>query len=189
MENFQLLAQGVDILPLLLSIKRRPDLWNEDTYLRDYPQGPFKQIETIMLRFPVKSVYETEQEVKDHLSTYDQHENIDYPAYAALTEARPLVMALMARVSGERLGRVMINKIAPGGIIYPHVDTKSHTDYYSRFHIVLQSQPGVVFRAGDEQVYMGAGEAWWFDNSQEHEVLNNSGDDRIHMVIDIRTSK
>jgi hypothetical protein len=41
MRNFQCLEKGVDVLPLLLAIKRRPDLWKEDTYLRDYPQGPF----------------------------------------------------------------------------------------------------------------------------------------------------
>lgn len=189
MHNFLRLAEHVDVTPLLLAIRRRPHLWKEDTYLRDYPQGPFKQIESIMLRFPVKSVHETEAELQNHLSTYDQHENVDYPAYAQLAEARPLVMAMMTRVAGERLGRVMINKIAPGGVIFPHVDTKSHTDYYSRFHLVLQSQPGVVFRAGDESVYMATGEAWWFQNAAEHEVINNSADDRIHMIVDIRTSK
>lgn len=189
MQNFLMLAQGVDVMPLLLAIRRRPELWKEDTYLRDYPQGPFKQIESIMLRFPTKGVYETETELADHLSKYDQHENIDYPAYAMLTEARPIVMSLMTRVGGERLGRVMINKIAPGGVIYPHVDTKSHTDYYGRYHVVLQSQPGVMFRAGDERVTMATGEVWWFKNSEEHEVINNSADDRIHMVIDIRAAK
>jgi uncharacterized cupin superfamily protein len=189
MRNFQCLEKGVDVLPLLLAIKRRPDLWKEDTYLRDYPQGPFKLIESIMLRFPVKTVHETEEELKNHLSTYDQHENVDYPAYKTLPEARPLVMSLMARVGGERLGRVMINKIAPGGEISPHADTKSHTDYYTRFHFVLQSAPGVSFRAGDETVYMAPGECWWFDNAQEHHVINNSAVDRIHMVVDVRTSR
>lgn len=173
----------------MLAIQRRPDLWKEDTYLRDYPQGPFNQIESIMLRFPVKGVYETEEELKNHLSTYDQHENIDYPAYKILPEARPIIMSLMTRVGGERLGRVMINKICPGGKIFPHKDTPSHTEYYSRFHVVLKSSPGVVFRAGEEHVYMAQGEVWWFDNKEEHEVINNSDDDRIHMIIDIRTSK
>lgn len=189
MKNFQCLTAGINVMPLLLAIKRRPELWKEDTYLRDYPQGPFKQIESIMLRFPEKGVYETEAELKNHLSTYDQHESIDYPAYKVLTEARPLVMNLFGFVAGERLGRVIINKIAPGGVIFPHADTPDHVDYYSRFHIVLQSQPGVVFRSGDESVYMGTGEAWWFDNGQEHEVINNSADDRIHMVVDVRTSR
>lgn len=189
MKNFQKIAGGLDVMPLLLAIKRRPDLWKEDTYLRDYPQGPFEQIESIMLRFPVKGVYETEEEIKNHLSIYDQHENIDYPAYKLLPEARPLIMNLFSYVAGERLGRVMINKIAPGGRIFPHADTPVHAEYYTRFHVVLQSSPGVVFRAGDEQVYMATGEIWWFDNKQEHEVINNSADDRIHMIIDVRTSR
>lgn len=189
MKNFLMIADGADVMPLLLAIRRRPDLWKEDTYLRDYPQGPFAQIESIMLRFPVKTVHETEEELQNHLSTYDQHENIDYPPYKILPEARPLIMALMARVAGERLGRCMINKIAPGGRIFPHADTQSHTDYYSRFHIVLQSQPDVPFTAGDETVHMKTGEVWYFDNSQVHEVVNNSADDRIHLIVDIRTSR
>jgi len=189
MKNFLRISSGLDVTRLLLAIQRRPELWKEDTYLRDYPQGPFAQIESIMLRFPVKSVHETEAEMLQHTSTYDQHESVDYPPYKLLPEARPLVMDLMAYVGGERLGRVMINKIAPGGQIYPHADTPSHADYYSRFHIVLQSRPGVMFRAGDEQVYMATGEVWWFDNKQEHEVINNSDTDRIHMIVDIRTSR
>jgi hypothetical protein len=189
LKNFLQIAQGIDTTPLMLAISRQPELWKEDTYLRDYPQGPFNQIESIMLRFPVKGVYETEEELQNHLSKYDPHENIDYPAYKVLTDARPLVMALMSRTGGERLGRVMINKISPGGRIFPHADTPSHAEYYSRFHVVLQSYPGVVFRCGDEKVYMPIGTAWWFNNKEEHEVINNSTEDRIHMIVDIRTSR
>lgn len=189
MKNFLKIAEGVDVIPLLLATQRKAWLWKEDTYLRDYPQGPFGEIESIMLRFPVKGVYETEEALSTHLAAYDQHESIDHPPYAVLTEARPIVMALMTRVAGERLGRVMLNKMAPGGRIFPHADTDAHSDYYDRFHVVLNSAPGVVFRAGDEQVYMAPGEVWWFDNAEEHEVINNSAVDRIHMVVDIRTSR
>lgn len=189
MRNFMLIASGVDVLPLNLAIKRMPELWKVDTYLRDYPQGPFGDVESIMLRFPVRTVHETEEALRQAVVTIDQHENIDYPPYKTLPEARPLIMQLMARVGGERLGRCMINKIQPGGRINPHADTPSHTDYYTRFHIVLQSTPGVVFRAGDEHVYMAPGEVWWFDNKQEHEVINNSATDRIHLIVDIRTSR
>ncbi|MET3133629.1 hypothetical protein AAKU55_003919 [Oxalobacteraceae bacterium GrIS 1.11] len=188
MRNFQLIAADMDITPLLLAVKRQPGLWREDTFLRDFPQGPFGEIESIMLRFPTKGVYATLEEVQNHLSKYDQHENVDYPAYKALTEARPLIMWLMSRVGGERLGRCMLNKIAPGGRIFPHADTPVHSDYYSRFHIVLASNPESIFRAGDEQVNMRAGEVWWFDNKEVHEVANDGADDRIHLVVDIRTS-
>jgi hypothetical protein len=187
--NFQIIANGVDVLPLLLAIKRRPDLWKEDTFLRDYPQGPFGEIESIMLRFPEKSVKETQAEVEAHLLTHDPHESIDYPAYKILHEARPLVMNLMARVQGERLGRVMINKIMPGGRIFPHCDTPLHCEYYTRFHIVLWGKPGAVIRCDTEQLDMQTGDCFWFNNALEHEVINNSGYERISMVIDIRTSR
>jgi hypothetical protein len=189
MKNFQRIASDMDIMPLLLAIKLKPELWHADTYLRDFPQGPFGEVESIMLRFPVKTVHETQAELDNHLSRYDQHENVDYPAYKTLAEARPLIMWLMSRVAGERLGRCMINKIAPGGRIYPHADTPSHAEYYSRFHIVLQSNDRSHFRAGDEAVNMAAGEIWWFDNKQEHEVWNEGTTDRIHLIIDIRTAR
>lgn len=189
MKNFQRIATGLNTQPLMLAINRRPELWKEDTYLRDYPQGPFTDVETIMLRFPVKGVYETEKELQDHLSTYDQHESIDYPPYKLMPEFRPIIMNLMAYVGAERLGRCMINKIRPGGKVYPHADTPVHAEYWDRFHIVLQSRPGVDFRCGDEHVYMAEGETWWFQNLHEHEVLNNSADDRIHLVCDLRLSR
>lgn len=141
-----------------------------------------------MLRFPQKTVHETEEELQNHLSRYDQHENFDYPAYRLLPEARPIVMNLMHYVGGERLGRVMVNKIKPGGRVFPHADTPVHADYWDRFHVVLQSSPGVRFRCGDEEVYMATGETWWFQNAIEHAVENNSATDRIHMIVDIRTS-
>jgi aspartyl/asparaginyl beta-hydroxylase (cupin superfamily) len=35
---------------------------------------------------------------------------------------------------------------------------------------------------------MAAGEVWWFDNTVEHEVVNNSADDRIVLICDIRST-
>lgn len=192
MRNFMKLAENAAVLPLLLALHRfekSHSIWKEDTYLRDYPQGPFGDTESVILRFPPRSVHETEEALKNHEAHFDQHENVDQPVFKLLPEARPLVFGLMAAVQGERLGRVIINKLKPGGVIYAHRDTQAHAEYWDRHHIVLQSQPGVVFRAGNERVYMATGEIWWFDNSEEHEVINNSADDRIHMVIDIRTSK
>lgn len=195
MRNFLRLGTGLNVAPLMLAIARRPELWKEDSFLRHYPQGPFGMVDSIMLRFPEKVVFEgpdAEEKVElykaNKLPGFDQHESKDYPAYAVLPEARALVMPLFAAVQGERLGRVMINRIAPGGVIYPHPDTEEHCSYYKRFHIVLQSAPGVKFRAGDEWTYWETGSAFWFDNSLEHEVINESQMDRIHMVIDARCS-
>lgn len=193
MRNFLRIATGVSITPLMLAISRRPDLWTEDTFLRHYPQGPFGEVDSIMLRFPQIAEGLTEKQIalykKNRLPGYDQHESIDYPAYAQLTEARGIVMQIFAAVAGERLGRVMINRIKPGGRIFPHADTPEHCNYYSRFHVVLQSEAGVVFRCGDEQTYWETGSVFWFNNKLEHEVINNCAIDRIHMIVDARCSK
>lgn len=188
MRNFLKIGDNMQIQSLLLALHRfdkSHNIWKEDTYLRDYPQGPFGDTESVILRFPPRSVVETQQD----LDGIDQHENIDQPVFKLIPEARSLVFNLMAAVQGERLGRVMINKLKPGGKIYPHADTPVHAEYWDRFHIVISSLPGNIFRCGDETISMRAGECWWFNNKLEHEVINNSSDDRISMVVDIRTSK
>ncbi len=192
MKNFLHMASDVPVQGLLLALHRLDKshgVWKSDTYLRDYPQGPFGHTESVILRFPDRSVHETEQALAEHMAGFDQHENFDQPVFKSLPEARPLIFNLMAAVQGERLGRCIINKLAPGGVIYPHADTPVHAEYWDRFHVVLQSSPGSNFRCGDETVHMRAGEVWWFNNRIEHEVINNGADDRIHLVIDIRTSK
>lgn len=181
MNNFLCLGRGVNMFPLAVEIIRQPHLWKEDTYLRDYPQGPFKDVETIFLRFPSASVTELERSQKD------QHECVWMDGSLHLPAARTLIFALMSQVQGERLGRVMINKIVPGGRIYPHADSPEHANYWDRFHYVVSSAPGVTFRCGDEKVHMDTGDVWWFQNANEHEVINNSAHDRIHLIIDIRT--
>lgn len=192
MKNFIRIATNVPVIGLLLAIQRLEKshgVWKVDTYLRDYAQGPFENTESIILRFPPRSVHETEAALKEHSAQFDQHENIDQPIFKDLPEARPLIFNLMGAVEGERLGRVMINKLIPGGVIYPHADTPVHAEYWDRFHVCLQSAPGSSFRCGTETIGMQPGDIWWFNNRLEHEAINNSAEDRIHMVIDIRTSK
>lgn len=188
MRHFFRIGQGLDVIPLMAAIYRQPYLWREDTYLRDYPQGPFGDVDSIILRFPKKIIAATQAEAEQHLLTNDQHESINTPSYDRLPEARPLVMNLMQYVGGTRLGRVIINRIRPGGVITPHIDTKDHAEYYRRHHIVLQSAPGVDFRCEDEHACMATGEVWWMNNAVEHEVINNSATDRIHLIIDIRSA-
>lgn len=192
MRNFLKVGDNVNVGALLLALHRydkSDNIWKADTYLRDYPQGPFGDTESVILRFPPRTVAQSEEDMKNYEKHVDQHENVDQPAFKLLTEARPLVFNLMSAMQGERLGRVMINKLQPGGKVFPHADMPVHAEYWDRFHIVLQSLPGNIFRCGDETVSMKTGEVWWFNNKIEHEVTNNSADDRINMVIDIRTSK
>lgn len=178
MRNFDLIAQDLDVMPLRHAVARQPGLWNANTLRTTYTGTVHGEADDIWLRFDALEDLET---------VFDGHESVDYPAFAALPQARPVIFDLMRRVEGVRLGRVLITRLRPGGRIYPHEDVGDHAAYYDRYQVSLRGLPGCVFRAGGEQVSMASGEVWWFDNAQTHEVVNNSAGDRIHMVVDIRT--
>jgi len=178
MRNFYRLCEGIDTVSIVHALQTRPELWNRNELRREYPGTPHEECDDIWVRFQPEGMT-VEQVV-------DAHESINYPALAELPGLRPIIFGLMRQVEGERLGRVLISRLAPGGRIHPHVDGGDHARYYKRYQIALQSLPGVVFRAGDETVTMRTGDIWWFDNSIEHEVVNNSADDRLALIVDIR---
>lgn len=175
MRNFQLINPKIDIKLAYLEAMRQEDMWNTLPFRQQFEGSPFKECDDIILRF---------QEMLPPL--VGDHESVNMPAIFLMPENRKIIFDLMAYVKGERLGRCMISRMAPGAKILPHVDEPTHADYYDRFHVVLNGEEGSTFRCGEEEVGMKTGEIWWFDNSVEHEVINNSKDDRIHLIVDIR---
>lgn len=196
MKNFQLMARDVNITALMNQVARNKQLWNANDIRTKFPGSPHKEVDDIWIRFNDTGVYDKDRDMfvartggqVTVSSIADDHESINYEAFHVLSEAQDLIFNLMRVVKGERLGRVLVTRLAPGGRIAPHVDGGAHAEYYDRYHLVLMGYPGSIFRCGDEQVQMLSGEVWWFDNAVEHEVINNSADDRIHIVIDIRTA-
>lgn len=184
MRYFEKIAETVDVLPLLHATTRQADLWNANTLRTAHPCTAHAEADDIWLRFNDLTDYE---ESGDSALVTDGLDSIDYPAYQALPQARVIIFDLMRRVEGERLGRVLITRLKPGGRITPHADEGKNAEYYDRYQVVLHGLPGSLFKAGDEQVSMATGTVWWFDNAQTHEIINNSADDRVHMIVDIRT--
>lgn len=177
MRNFQLLFSGANVLPILHTLQRKPYLWNRDDVRTKYPQSPHHQADDIILRF---------NEIPDDLTKIvDDKECRNYPAMQELP-VRPILFDLMRMVEGEQLGRVMITRLAPGKQITPHKDEGAPAEFYDRYHIILQNLPGSVFQCGDERVVMKSGDVWHFNNCLEHHVVNNSIDDRISLIADIR---
>lgn len=188
MKNFQRIAAGVDVTPLLHAIQRQPQLWNANKLRTTHPMSPHTQVSDIWLRFGDLAPYENSDVAA--LGTFiDENENIFYDAWAKLPQARAIIFDLMRRVEGVRLGRVIITKTPPGKGIPPHEDTGSPAEYYERYHVMLQNGPGSIFKCGDETVTMMPGEVFWFDNSIVHSVVNNSADDRITLIIDVRCAQ
>lgn len=191
MRHFQKIAT-IDPLPLLHAVTRQPALWNSDRVRTWHPQSAHRVVDDILLR------YNEFGPGDDFLAKVcSEIACVNYPAMGALPEAHPIILGLMARVTGEHLGRVFISRMAPGVCIPTHSDRIPPAEeafpakvppavYFERYQIALKAQPGIVFRAGDESVFMAPGEVWWFNNCVDHEVVNNSDDDRISLVVDIR---
>lgn len=185
MRNFLKLAEGIPVQPLLLAVMRSPDLWDAHRFRSDFDGSPHAAAETILLRCqPLDG------------SIADPRESIWYDASSRLPEARQLIMALMAQVQGERLGRAMLTRLPPGRSILPHSDVGEHPlqyeriRYWGRYHVPLQTDPAALFRCEDEVVHMAAGEAWWFNNALEHEVFwqGEGQAERIHLIIDVHSA-
>lgn len=183
MRNFLKIAEGVDVLPLLHAVHRKPHLWNANKFRTSFPNTPHVDVSDIMLRFSDPDNCTTVGNVIGDMT------NVFHPAWMELPEARGPILDLMRRVGAFELGRVLITKLPPGGRILPHADKDGdyvQTPDRARYHVVLQGLPGSLFRTGDETVCMRAGEVWWFNAHEEHEVVNNSADDRVHLLVDVR---
>jgi len=182
LRNFHRIYSGLNVIPLVHAVMRQPELWDQNTVRTTHQGSAHAQASDILLRYNV-----IPENPEDLALVIQDLENIDYPAMKVLPQVRPILYDIMRLVEGERLGRVVITRLPPGGRITPHVDGGAPATYYDRYQVALQSGPGAVFRAGAEQVQMATGDVWWFDNTKEHEVINNSADDRLALILDIKT--
>ena len=179
MKNFQKLAENLDTLPLMHQIQRQPELWDQNRLRTVHPGSAHSQASDIWLWYNSIDLDAPE-------AVIDDLETIPYPAWYNLPAVRPIVFALMRQVEGVRLGRMVITKLPCGKEITSHIDQGLPAEYYQRYQIALQSFPGALFHIGDETVNFRTGDVWWINNNVEHSVVNNSIDDRIVLIVDIR---
>lgn len=175
MRHFLRIAEFVDILPILHSLILNDDLWDEHNLRTTHSGTVHSEASDIWVFF---------NEITDDVANDIQ--TIPYRAWDILLPLRPVIFDLMRRLGGTQLGRVLITRLKPGGKIASHVDGGLPVDFYNRYVIALQNLPGSMFIIEDEEVSFKAGEVWWINNKAEHSVVNNSTDDRIVCIVDIR---
>jgi hypothetical protein len=168
----------VDPISTLTTLANNADLWNENDLRTRYAASPHAQADDIWLMF--NRVPENPAEVVDDIQVFP------YRAWGELPTLRKQVLDLMHHVEGIALGRVIVTRLKPGARITPHADQGAPAEVFNRYQIVLQSLPGCQFRIGDETMQFSSGQVWRVDNRTEHEVINNSADDRIVCIVDIR---
>ena len=180
MQHFLCLADNIDVIPVMRELATQPDLWDQNPLRTQHPDTAHADVSDIWLWF--------NEIPEDPTAVINDIQTVPYPAWTRLPSLRRLVLDLMHRVNGVQLGRCIVTKLPPGGQITPHVDHGGPAEFYTRYQIALQSLPGALFHCEDETAGFRTGEVWWVNNRIKHSVVNNSADDRIVCIVDIRSA-
>lgn len=187
MKYFELVRKDVNVQPLLTQLEANPQLWNANKLRKEAKGTPHSGMTDIWVRYNDKTLFEAKG---DWTGFNDEHDSVWYPSYYALPSLRPIIFGLMTQVEGERLGGVLITKIPPGCGIAPHVDKGWHVGYYDKYYLSIKSAKGATFHhCSGEFINPVPGDIWLFDNRLEHWVKNESNEDRITLIICIRSNR
>lgn len=159
-----------------------PQLWDQNNRRRTYDGSPHKEMTDIWVRFGDTST-------GDYSALSKEHDSVWYPCSEILTEAKRLAFEVMALVDGERLGGILITKLPAGGRILPHSDTGWHAEYYEKFYVAISAPEKSVFGFDGGEIISEDGDCWLFRNNVTHWVNNDSDQDRISMIVCIKTDK
>jgi hypothetical protein len=174
------LVATMDGAELTAQIDAQPEIWDHNTARRAGSDSPFAGASDIWVR------YNRWERFGPNFN--DEHVPVWYPAADKLPAARALALAMMAQFQGEMLGGVLITKVPAGARIGRHVDTGWHVDYYDKFYLSLRSAPGADFCFDGATLNPAVGDVWLVDNRQPHWVINNSGQDRMTLIVCLRTA-
>ncbi len=105
-------------------------------------------------------------------------------------ECEHLLAPVLAQIQADYqyakpvIRKAMFAKLRAGGEIVCHVDGSVALRMVHRIHIPIVTNPGVHFYIDDIDHNFKEGEIVEFDNTRYHAVKNDSGEDRIHLIID-----
>ena len=184
MNNILTIAQ-VDITQVLLQLKRNPQLWNIQKNRTAPESSPHYGLEDIWVRFRDMSQYDG----KDWQKFNGDHHSEWMPEADRLPAVKDIAFQLMTMVRGEELGGILITKIPPGGLCKPHIDTTWHAQYYDKYAVQLESHPNQAFCFEEGEHHARPGDVYWFNNNVLHWVRNDSPEDRITLIICIKSDR
>ena len=96
----------------------------------------------------------------------------------------PAIRGLLAQLQCP-LRSVRLMRLKAGARILPHFDHGlSLESGQARLHLSIQTSDAIDFLVDGQRVPMRAGELWYFNAEQTHEVHNHGDEDRINLVID-----
>jgi len=186
---FNKIACGFNVMPLQIALRRQPGLFGKYNYRCD-GNSPHRESTDIWVRYnAIENVTKVKKQLNSEHPANTEHRPIWYPSYYQLPDLRPLIFDLMRLVEGEELGTILLVKIPPKKQIYTHTDSGWSAEYYEKYYIPIQSNLGNAFNFPDGSIYPQIGEIYWFDNSVQHNAINDSNEDMIMLIVTIRSDK
>jgi hypothetical protein len=173
-----LLPFKVDVEPMRAALAAHAQLWDRYKARTEPADSPHHGLSDIWVRFADPETMRED----------GSHDSIWYPP-ADVLPARDVIFPLMAAVRGERLGGVLITRIKPGQTCKPHIDPGWHARYYDKYAVQIEAAPGQAFHFDEASLVTAPGDVFWFDNSHRHWVTNESEQDRVTMIVCIRTER
>lgn len=182
MSGIGLIPVTFDTAPLREQLDQHPELWNEFDLRTNHPQSPHRELSDIFVRYNAWENFKGDRQAWN-----GPHEAVWWAAAEKLPAAKQIALDLLQALDGEQLGGVLITKIPAGKQCYPHIDVGWHARHYSKIAVQIASAPGQAFHVGPSQLSAEPGECYFFDNSQTHWVVNDSDEDRITLIVCVRT--
>jgi hypothetical protein len=80
--------------------------------------------------------------------------------------------------------RVMLARMAPGGVIHPHRDQNPAAKWPHKIHVPLLTNDDVTFYVDGKGYHFAEGQAVEVNNMGLHAVENRGSSDRIHLIFE-----
>ena len=164
----------VDIAPLKSAVAAIPDaLWDAENANKPNRFGALDATRHIIFRF-----------VSNFRDWRDSYDRPLWGEWKGLLE--PVLEAATAPYGYARgaFPRVMLARMAPGGVIHPHRDENPAAKWPHKIHVPVQTNAGVTFFVDRIAYRFEEGEAVEVNNMGLHAVENRGETDRIHLIFE-----
>jgi hypothetical protein len=117
----------------------------------------------------------------------DWRQSYDRPLWNDWREKLEPVLAAATADYGYQRGafpRVMLARMAPGGVIHPHRDENAAAKWPHKIHVPILTNENVTFYVDGITYQFAEGEAVEVNNMGLHAVENRGLTDRIHLIFE-----
>lgn len=164
----------VEIAALRDAVLEIPEsLWDAENEAKPNRFGALDATRHIIFRF-----------VSNFLDWRDSYERPLWNEWKPLLE--PVLSAATAPYGYEHSAypRVMLARMAPGGVIHPHRDQNPAAKWPHKIHVPLMTNDDVTFYVDGQAYHLAEGEAVEVNNMGVHAVENRGSTDRIHLIFE-----